>query len=52
LAIIINDEDFEDGDIMSDDGSGSSIGIPSVMIGKNDGIVLKQYLQNLNKSNI
>jgi hypothetical protein len=36
---------------MSDDGSGSSIGIPSLLIGKKDGLVLRQYLSNLNVSN-
>ena len=41
MAIIIDDENLVDDKIMSDDGSGSSIGIPSILIGKKDGIALK-----------
>lgn len=49
LAIIIDDinEDISNV-IMSDDGTGTGIRIPAMLIGKNDGKILKEFLMSQN----
>lgn len=48
LAVIIDNKDHEDvrNVIMSDDGTGTGIRIPSMLIGKKDGDRLVQFLKN------
>ena len=48
LAVIIDNREWEDPNhvIMSDDGTGSGITIPSMMISKQNGEKLKQFLIN------
>lgn len=50
LAVIIDDKDHEDVKnlIMSDDGTGAGITIPSMMISKSDGEILKNFLMKQN----
>ena len=52
LAVIIDDKDFEDARnvIMSDDGTGAGIRIPSMLISKSDGEILKNFLIHSPKS--
>jgi extracellular elastinolytic metalloproteinase len=53
LALIVNNEDGPvDNILLKDDGTGSDILIPSVLISKADGDKIKQYLiQNKDKNN-
>lgn len=46
LGIIVDDKEFEDPDhlIMSDDGTGKAVRIPSFLIGKSDGDKIKEAL--------
>lgn len=46
LAVIIDDSDTDIRDIiMSDDGTGAGIRIPSMLISKKDGKILKDFLK-------
>jgi hypothetical protein len=47
LAIIVDNKEFEDPDrlIMSDDGTGKAVKIPSFLIGKSDGDKIKAALE-------
>jgi len=46
VAIIIDNKNEDiTGVVMSDDGTGAGIRIPSVLIGNGDGMVLKEYLK-------
>ena len=46
MAVIIDNQNEDiDGVIMSDDGTGAGIRIPSVLIGSKDGQMLKDYLK-------
>lgn len=51
MAIIIDNKDFEDPSsvIMSDDGTGSGIGIPAILISETDGEKLKAFLSTSDK---
>ena len=46
MALIADDKEFEDPDklIMSDDGTGKSIKIPTFLIGKNDSTKIKETI--------
>ena len=44
LGIVINNQNDANGIIMSDDGSGMGISIPSFLISKKDGDILKEFL--------
>lgn len=52
MAIIVNDRANQNINniIMSDDGTGLGLRIPSVLISKNDGDILKDYLKRLNSN--
>jgi hypothetical protein len=53
LAIIIdNQREDSENIIMSDDGTGSSINIPSFIIRKHDGDLIKEQLANVNSSSV
>lgn len=48
LAVIIDNNNFDDISkvIMSDDGTGTGIRIPSMLISQKDGKILKDFLMN------
>lgn len=47
LAVIIDDSNYDVRDIiMSDDGTGAGIRIPSMLISKKDGKILKDFLMS------
>jgi hypothetical protein len=53
VAIIIDDSEEDiDGVIMSDDGTGGGIRIPSMLIGKTDGRKLIDYLKRASEEEI
>ncbi len=53
VAIIIDDnEDVIDNVIMSDDGTGGGIRIPSMLIGKNDGKKLIDFLKRASEEEL
>jgi hypothetical protein len=53
VAIIIDDNEEDiDGVIMSDDGTGGGIRIPSMLIGKTDGRKLIDYLKRASDEEI
>lgn len=53
VAIIIDDNEEDiDGVIMSDDGTGGGIRIPSMLIGKTDGRKLIDYLKRASDQEI
>jgi len=49
MAIIIDNKEWENPEmlIMADDGAGSSVKIPSFLIGHHDGILLKKAIHHV-----